>query len=183
MTAKAAGPNEQVRKTISFGLRKEQQPKATFVDILQAMESLDTTTPRADSPEQTCEEEEGTGFGYDEYIDNGVAKALLGRDYDPTCMYKLCTQQDATTVLKIDPSIPDGVAADGCRKKITEYVLEEDKRDRPILPEETRTELLNVEPRIERKFNFPWRAFLFTMVFVLGMSLWVVFMLYLHSIS
>ena len=44
---------------------------------------------------------------YDEFLSHDLAKAILGKDYDPECSYKLLTEVAQTTVLKIDPRIPE----------------------------------------------------------------------------
>ena len=104
----------------------------SLADILGEIPSLQGVEDYTETVEVT---EEATTI-YDENITHDMAKVILGHKYDPKCRYKLITQQDSTTLIKINDNWPsdkeDVVDATGriIDGRIVEYTLDtEDSKD------------------------------------------------------
>lgn len=184
MMGKHAGPNEVVPKAPPFRVpRKIDVGKQSLSDILRDLDILDNS---AYTPEEKKVVETAKGdakFSYDEWIPAGLASTLLGKDFDPKCKYKLITQLDATTVLKVDDRIPaDSPPVLDENGRIVsahtmEYVLQEEKEsyEADPLPEQQVVRDFS-EPRKKVQFSF---AKVFTAVMLGLVAVWLVFMLYI----
>ena len=121
-----------------FVLGKRIVSKQSLNDIMNDMPSLkDEGVSAEDAETKVVKVEvasEDQGFGYSENIPHYVARALLGRNYDPNCYYKMLTQRDSTVVVKVDPRVdahvPPTLDSHGnvVRAHMLEYMLEEEPR-------------------------------------------------------
>lgn len=82
-----------------------QPVQKSLSDILDEMDSLDVQYTPEEREEVAGNYVTHAEDHYSEYINPGFAKALLGNDFDDTCMYQLVTQLDCTVVVKINPNI------------------------------------------------------------------------------
>ena len=158
----------------------KQESKLTLEELLNSMTTLDKSeyTP-----------EERAAIANSEQVSYDLAKAILGKDYDPECSYKLLTEVAQTTVLKIDSRIPEDeepVTDDNgviIRAHIMEYTLQESSPDSykvDLESEENVTrEWFNIEedqPRTHKMLD--WRL-VFGLCFVLLFIVWNVTLFYL----
>ena len=139
----------------------KQESKLTLEELLNSMTTLDKSEY---TPEERAAIANSEQVSYDEFLSHDLAKAILGKDYDPECSYKLLTEVAQTTVLKIDPRIPEDeepVTDDSgviIRAHIMEYTIEED------------------QPRTHKMLD--WRL-VFGLCFVLLFIVWNVTLFYL----
>lgn len=164
----------------------KQESKLTLEELLNSMTTLDKSEY---TPEERAAIANSEQVSYDEFLSHDLAKAILGKDYDPECSYKLLTEVAQTTVLKIDPRIPENeepVTDDNgviIRAHIMEYTLQESSPDSykvDLESEENVTrEWFNIEkdrPRTHKMLD--WRL-VFGLCFVLLFIVWNVTLFYL----
>lgn len=164
----------------------KQESKLTLEELLNSMTTLDKSEY---TPEERAAIANSEQVSYDEFLSHDLAKAILGKDYDPECSYKLLTEVAQTTVLKIDPRIPEDeepVADDNgiiIRAHIMEYTLQESAPDSykvDLESEENVTrEWFNIEddqPRTNKTLD--WRL-VFGLCLVLLFIVWVFTLSYL----
>lgn len=164
----------------------KQESKLTLEELLNSMTTLDKNEY---TPEERAAISNSDQVSYDEFLSHDLAKAILRKDYDPECSYKLLTEIAQTTVLKIDPRIPEDeepVTDDNgvtIRAHIMEYTLQETEPNSykvDLESEENVTrEWFSIEedqPRTRKTLD--WRL-VFGLCFVLLFIVWNVTLFYL----
>ncbi|MCM1218886.1 MAG: hypothetical protein NC548_30760 [Lachnospiraceae bacterium] len=112
--------------------KQQSSEQMTLSDLLNSMTTLENNDYTPEERQQIAGANSENGFGFDEWIPPDFARMLIGKDFDPTCKYKLMTMRDSTIVLKIDDSIPENEKpkldshGNVIRAHIMEYPLAED---------------------------------------------------------
>lgn len=166
-----------------------QENKLTLEELLNTMTTLDKNVYTPD--ERAAIEASNDRVDYNELLSHDLAKAILGKDYDPECSYKLLTEVTQTTVLKIDPRIPEDeepvVDANGAvvRAHVMEYTLQE------YVPDNCKVDLERTEdvirdwctvPQQKTRVKLDWRV-VFAVVLILLVIAWCVTFNFLLSIK
>lgn len=188
MTNKVSGDGEVVKRNLRH-LRRPEETKQSLADILADMDVLDKSdyTPEEKS---IIPSGESTAFGYDEWIQPGLASVLLGKDFDVNCRYKMVTQEDAITVLKIDDRIPENERpvydehGRIIRAHVMEYVLEEDEErfEKQELPKENSCVNLDLMDMRPKRFK-PGFVAVFGTVMLILIAVWVGIMLFFIKVG